>query len=48
MGTNLVNSNHQGIVHDIVSLQEQCVIKDSSPQKLLGVLENVSMMIQLK
>jgi hypothetical protein len=35
----LVNSYHQGVVHDIVSLQEESIIEDSCSEKLFGMLQ---------
>jgi hypothetical protein len=37
----LVNSYHQGIVHDIISLQEESIIEDSCSEKLLGMLQEI-------
>ena len=38
----LVNSYHQGIVHDVVSLQKEGIVKDRSSEKLFGMLHNMS------
>jgi Na+-translocating ferredoxin:NAD+ oxidoreductase RnfD subunit len=38
----LVDSYHQGIIHDIVSLQKESIVKDSCSEKLFGMLHEIS------